>query len=120
MDITSKNLKPNKRLTQIKRGLTELSILTIINSGEYLFYAESIRKRLEETGFSTPKGTLYPALKKLMKEKIIDQYYDESDHGTPRKHYFLTEKGKELYIELNKYWNDLTQAMEVIKKRPGW
>ena len=112
--------KTNKRLNQIKRGLTEFSILTIINSGEYLFYAESIRERLEETGFSTPKGTLYPALRKLMCEKIIGQYYDESDLGTPRKHYFLTEKGKSLYTELDQYWKEINKTLERLKKPTDW
>jgi len=33
-----------------------------------------------------------------MKEKIIDQYYDE----------------------LDKYWSKLNQTIESLKKRPGW
>ena len=123
---TSNNLSPTtskdtaKKLAQLKRGLVEFSILTIINSGEYLFFAESIRERLEETGFVTPKGTLYPALKKLMSEKIIDQYYDESDVGSPRKHYFLTEKGKNLYTELDLYWRDINKTLERLKKPTDW
>jgi len=112
--------KTSKSLAQLKRGLVELSILTIINSGEYLYYAEKIRERLSETELAQPKGTLYPALKKLMKEKIIDQHYDESDLGTPRKHYFLTEKGRIYYEELDKYWSKLNQTIESLKKRPGW
>ena len=116
---TKPTITTSQKFTQLRRGLIELTILTIINSDENQFYADSIRTRLKDTEFAIPKGTLYASLLKLRKENIIRHEYGESDIGPPRKYYFLTPKGKKLLIELSQYWQIINIALEALKKTPN-
>jgi DNA-binding PadR family transcriptional regulator len=59
-------------------------------------------------------GTIYPALKKLEKEKLIHSRLDLKSRGPIRKTYFLTYKGKKTVDELLKNTKKVQKTFEEI------
>lgn len=51
------------------------------------------------------ESTLYPVLRRLMKEGYLETY-DQQHMGRNRRYYRLTEAGKEKYREYVKEWDE--------------
>lgn len=70
-------------------------ILLSLKSGEKHGY--KIMKHLEKNlkgGWKPTSGTIYPALKKLEKNKLIHSKLTPTSQGPKRKTYFLTKEGR--------------------------
>src|ERR1700761_7236170 len=85
----------------IRRGLLEFSVLTVISKKDV--YSADILAALEGTEFTKQQGTLYPLLSKLRREQLLDDKWEESETGPPRKYYSLTAEGQKRLEDLKKY-----------------
>jgi len=94
---------------QFKKGVLELSVLTMIGRRDYYGYelVEEISKILEIS-----EGTLYPILRRLTDEKYFETYLQESSGGPPRKYYKITKLGREFQKEQFKQWTEFNQQIE--------
>lgn len=94
---------------QFKKGVLELSVLTMIGRRDYYGYelVEEISKVLEIS-----EGTLYPILRRLTDEGYFETYLKESSEGPPRKYYRITKSGKEFQKEQFKLWTEFNQQIE--------
>lgn len=63
------------------------------------FYGTWMIEELKEHGYSMSPGTLYPVLKSMVHEGLIEKE-EKNVNGKIRKYYKTTEKGKELLLEL--------------------
>jgi PadR family transcriptional regulator PadR len=109
----SENLE--KISAQMRKGILEYVILTIINSWEV--YSSDILKTLKENNLIVVEWTLYPLLSRLRKDSIITYYWVESQSGPPRKYFKLTKEGKELLKNMWSIWWDLSKAVTNISKK---
>lgn len=99
---------------QMKKGILELCILSIIARGEV--YASDIIEELKSAKMIVVEGTLYPLLTRLKNEGLLKYRWEESTAGPPRKYFQLTEDGSLYIAELNKTWEELTVAVAHITK----
>ena len=101
--------------TQIKRGTLEFCILLMIRQKPS--YGYEIISTLEHYPILAAKeNTIYPLLRRLLKEVHISSTWKESAEGLPpRKYYALTGQGREYLTAMSKEWDDLLQAIETIK-----
>lgn len=101
--------------TQIKRGTLEFCILLMIRQKPS--YGYEIISTLEHYPLLAAKeNTIYPLLRRLLKEGHISSTWKESAEGLPpRKYYALTDQGQEYLTAMSKEWDDLLQAIETIK-----
>ncbi len=97
---------------QLKKGVLEYCILSIISRGEA--YASDILEEMKEAKLIVVEGTLYPLLSRLKNDGLLSYNWVESKSGPPRKYYQLTEEGKLFMAELSKTWNDLVTAVSHI------
>ena len=85
--------------SEVNRGISTLCILSIINqSGDDGIYGYQILKELEiktEDMLVIDEGTLYPLLKKLERDGIIESR-KQTVSGRPRTYYYLTENGHKI------------------------
>ena len=99
--------------SEINRGISTLSILSIINQyGEIGVYGYQISKDLlDQTNrmLIIEEGTLYPILRKLEEERIINSRRE--NEGRKRKFYFITEYGVKIYNYLSGFFSILTEAI---------
>lgn len=61
------------------------------------------------------ESTLYPVLRRLMKEGYLETY-DQQHMGRNRRYYRLTEAGKEKYREYVKDWDEFSDKVSDILK----
>ena len=98
---------------EMMKGSTEILLLSIIEKED--IYGYEIAKRLKEKSndlYSMGEGTLYPALQRIEKQKLIMSYWRESESGGRRKYYSITEEGKkELSLKLNE-WDALNNLIK--------
>lgn len=94
---------------QMKKGVLEYCILSIISRGEV--YASDILDELKTSELIVVEGTLYPLLTRLKNDELLSYQWIESKSGPPRKYFQLTELGKSYLNELQKTWSDLTQSV---------
>jgi len=98
---------------EMMKGSTEILLLSIIEKED--IYGYEIAKRLKVKSndlYSMGEGTLYPALQRIEKQKLIMSYWRESESGGRRKYYSITEEGKkELSLKLNE-WDALNNLIK--------
>lgn len=103
-----------KTQKQLRRGILELCVLSIISEKEA--YPSDIIDRLEKAKMIVVEGTLYPLLTRLKNAGLLAYNWRESTSGPPRKYFHLTEKGENFLSELKKSWNELIFGVELILK----
>ena len=98
----------------IRKGLLEFLLLKIISADKV--YVADILGRLEGTEFATQEGTLYPLLSKMRREDLVDDEWQESGAGPPRKYDRLTAKGRMQLTELNDYWREINRTIQKLER----
>jgi PadR family transcriptional regulator PadR len=101
--------------TQMRRGILEFCILSVISRGE--IYASDILSELKEAKLIVVEGTLYPLLTRLKNAGLLQYNWKESLQGPPRKYYELTETGRIFLRELEKTWQELTESVLITTHR---
>ena len=76
-------------------------------------YGYSLIRALNESGsISLKEGTIYPILARLDRDGLVRSDWVESDQGPPRKYYFLTPAGRQLFTELGKEFDLLVSLVK--------
>jgi PadR family transcriptional regulator PadR len=110
MDIKVENVK-----SQMRKGYLEYCILLIISKKPA--YVSDIINELKEAKMIVVEGTLYPLLSRLKNNGILSYQWQESLSGPPRKYYELTEKGQIFLSELESGWEELTNAIQLLRTK---
>lgn len=58
------------------------------------------------------EGTIYPLLRRLAADGLVETYLSESTSGPARKYYKLTRKGKEKLKSLRKEWTSFASKVD--------
>lgn len=93
---------------ELRRGTIVLSVLSQLEQPKYGY---SLVQILEEKGVPVDAGTLYPLLRRLEKQGLLQSEW-ETAGPKPRKYYLLTESGKLAYRKLSSLWRELAQNMD--------
>ncbi len=101
--------------SQIKRGTLEFGILLMIRKCPS--YGYEIISRLERYPILAAKeNTIYPLLRRLLKEGYISSTWQEGVEGLPpRKYYAITEQGQAYLAAMSDEWESLLQSIGEIK-----
>jgi len=101
--------------SQIKRGTLEFCILLMIKQKP--FYGYKIISTLEKYPIiSAKENTIYPLLRRLLKEEYISSTWQEGTEGLPpRKYYSITDKGQEYLSLMSKEWDNLLNVINELK-----
>ena len=99
----------NNTKAQMRKGVLELCILSIISEKEA--YPSDILTRLRNGHLEIKEGTIYPLLTRLKNAGLLHYNWKESTSGPPRKYYHLTEMGRDFLGDLFNSWNELVNAV---------
>ena len=102
-------------LQELRRGTLVLSVLSQIREERYGYY---LIQTLEEKGVPIDPNTLYPLLRRLEKQGLLESCW-ETGGARPRKYYRRTAYGDEVYKQLKKQWEELAQGMERLLREDG-
>jgi PadR family transcriptional regulator PadR len=97
---------------QLKRGLLDACVLTVLNRGESYGYrlARDVGEIIEVS-----ESTLYPILRRLESGGLVTVRSAEYN-GRLRRYYRITNSGVARLHESVKQWRDLTRALTAIEK----
>lgn len=97
---------------ELLKGSIDILLLSLIEKED--LYGFLIAKRLKEKSnafYEMGEGTLYPALQRLEKQKLIKGYWGDSDSGARRKYYAITEAGKKALADRCSQWDSLNNLI---------
>jgi PadR family transcriptional regulator PadR len=96
---------------QLKKGVLELCVLALLSRGDA--YAYDIASRLAK-GIGMGEGTIYPLMRRMQTDGLVETYLVESTSGPPRKYYKLTDRGCESFSSQKSEWADFSAAVNDI------
>ena len=86
----AETILPESIQTQLRKGVLELCVLTLLSRGDSYGY-EIASKLMAEVGMG--EGTIYPLMRRMQNEGLVSTYLRESGSGPSRKYYKLTKSG---------------------------
>ena len=102
---------PETVQVQLKKGVLELCVLALLSSHDS--YAYEIASRLAE-GIDMGEGTIYPLMRRMQSDGLVETYLVKSPAGPPRKYYKLTEAGKASFTAQKAEWAAFSRAVDSI------
>ena len=96
-------------ISELRRGL---SMLAVLSECEELQYGYSLKQRLSEAGLDVSEGTLYPLLRRLEGQGLLESRWEVVDDQRPRRYYQLSAAGKATLAQLVDEWKNLVASLE--------
>src|SRR5271165_6293103 len=96
---------------QLKKGALDLCVLALLSRGDS--YAYEIASRLAEA-IGMGEGTIYPLMRRMQGDGLVETYLVESSAGPSRKYYRLTEAGKRSFSAQKDAWKSFAGAVQSI------
>lgn len=100
----------NGLVMELRRGAVIISVLSQLAVPQYGY---SLVQVLDEKGFAIDPGTLYPLLRRLEKQGLLESSWDTNE-SRPRKYYRLSTGGKAIYEALCVEWRNLAERMTML------
>ncbi len=88
-------------------GITVLILLGVVSRAKEPIYGYQISKIVEKDNEDIPViklGTLYPVLRSLEKDGLLQSTVETSVNGPPRRYYRITEHGTNTLEHLRATW----------------
>jgi len=96
---------------QLKKGVLNLCVLALLARGDS--YAYEIASRLAQA-IDMGEGTIYPLMRRLQSDGLVETYLVESPAGPSRKYYRLTPAGQASLDSQSRDWTRFARAVEDI------
>lgn len=97
---------------ELRRGIVVLAVLRLLDSASYGY---NLIQRLAALGLDMEEGTLYPLLRRLEKQGLLQSEWDTTE-SRPRKYYRISETGRTVLTALRAEWQDTVTVMQNILK----
>jgi PadR family transcriptional regulator PadR len=95
-------------ISELRRGTLVLSVLSQLATKQYGY---SLRQGLADKGLDIDQGTLYPLLRRLEEQGLLDSEWSLTT-SRPRRYYVINNKGREVLVTLADEWRFLVRAMD--------
>lgn len=107
MDTNKQDALFDSLVLELRRGTIILSVMSQLKSAQYGY---SLVVLLEEKGVPVDAGTLYPLLRRLEGQGLLESSWDV-ESAKPRKYYRLSSYGLEVYGKLCAQWLGMVENM---------
>ena len=95
-------------IAELRRGTLALTVLSQLEEEQYGY---SLIQLLTEQGLEIEQGTLYPLLRRLEKQGLLDSEWSV-EGPRPRRYYVLSEMGQEALGTLKQEWRALSKVLD--------
>src|SRR5665213_4495750 len=96
---------------QLKKGVLELCVLALLSRADA--YGYEIASRLAK-GVEMGEGTVYPLMRRMQADGLVETYLVESPAGPSRKYYRLTPAGRAGLTAQTAEWTTFSSAVNAI------
>lgn len=90
----------DKLRLELRRGIIVLAVLAQLETARYGY---SLIQSLTEQGFDIEEGTLYPLLRRLEQQGLLESDWEVGE-ARPRKYYRISAAGRRLLATLTAEW----------------
>jgi PadR family transcriptional regulator PadR len=94
-------------ILEMRRGVIVLAVLSQCGEEQYGY---SLMKNLSEKGLEIDQGTLYPLLRRLETQGILESSWRLED-ARPRRYYIVSQEGWKILPRLVAEWEGMVQVM---------
>ena len=98
----------NRASQELRRGVLLLAVLSQLREPKYGY---SLIDDLAERGLEIDQGTLYPLLRRLEAQGLLNSEWDVSG-SRPRRYYVINEVGETTLGELSSEWGNLVKILD--------
>ena len=95
-------------INELRRGTLVLTVLSQLDTEQYGY---SLKQLLADQGLDIDQGTLYPLLRRLEEQGLLDSEWS-LETSRPRRYYVINELGRETLHTLKLEWYTLTGVLE--------
>ena len=95
---------------ELRRGTL---ILLVLSQLKEPMYGYSLVKTLNDHGISIDANTLYPLMRRLEKQGLLQSRWD-TDESKPRKYYEITKDGTAVLEKTVEYWKDFSKNVDLL------
>ncbi|MCX6059838.1 MAG: PadR family transcriptional regulator [Chloroflexi bacterium] len=117
--MTEISTQTKKFQKELNSGTSSLMLLSVLSRSKEAMYGYQIAKMLEESGPDFPmmkQGTLYPVLRSLEENGLLESIVEPSVSGPPRRYYKITKEGRAELAEWLEIWKQTKKFVDAILK----
>ena len=92
---------------EIRRGSLVLATLSQLGEPRYGY---ALIERLAARGLEIEQGTLYPLLRRLEEQGLLESEWNV-EGSRPRRYYVISDQGRAVLAALQQEWEQLVQVM---------
>ena len=100
-------------IQELRRGVIVLAVLNRLEEEQYGY---SILKDLSERGLEVDQGTLYPLLRRLETQGLLESKW-RLEEARPRRYYVISAEGRRMLPLLSDEWEKISQIMNHIEDK---
>ncbi len=95
-------------IQELHRGVVVLAVLSQLQEEQYGY---SVMKLLAEHGLDVDQGTLYPLLRRLESQGLLESRW-RIEEARPRRYYAISEQGRQMLPALKEEWSKIVRTVE--------
>ena len=99
-------------ILELRRGVIVLAVLSQLDQEQYGY---SLLKLLSDQGLQVDQGTLYPLLRRLESQGLLQSSW-RLEEARPRRYYVISQEGRQLLPRLKQEWENIVSTMQKIMK----
>jgi DNA-binding PadR family transcriptional regulator len=99
-------------ILELRRGVIVMAVLSHLQEEQYGY---SIMKLLADQGLDVDQGTLYPLLRRLEGQGLLESRW-RVEEARPRRYYVISPTGKDVLLRLKAEWRKIVETMSRIMK----
>jgi DNA-binding PadR family transcriptional regulator len=95
-------------LLELRRGVLSIAVLSQLSKEEYGY---SLLKALSDKGMEIDQSTLYPLLRRLESQGLLQSDWRIVDEARPRRYYVISPQGEAVLKKLKREWSAMAETM---------
>ncbi len=96
-------------LLELRRGVIVIAVLSQLKEEQYGY---SLLKRLSDQDMEIDQGTLYPLLRRLESQGLLQSDWRIVKEARPRRYYVISKQGREVLTQLKREWSDMVTTLQ--------
>jgi DNA-binding PadR family transcriptional regulator len=93
---------------ELRRGVIVLAVLNQLAEEQYGY---SLLKLLSDQGLDLDQGTLYPLLRRLESQGLLQSVW-RLEEARPRRYYIISPEGQKILPQLKQEWYGIVNMMQ--------
>jgi PadR family transcriptional regulator PadR len=113
--VTEETTYTRKFRKELMAGLSSLVLLAVLARAEREMYGYEIAKAVKaegEGGLIFKQGAIYPVLRSLNTQGLLESRVEASAFGPPRRYYTITDEGRQALSDWQGAWKDMREFVD--------